>query len=212
VLRAVPGLNLGLTGYWDYLHDPINNVVTASNPMTGADAARTRENLGRARIRGYQVDGQYDFDWIIGDDWSQYHPKLSLNANYLHSEATLTSSPPDPTLVGRRLALVPWDTLSVGLRYSDTMLGNSGFRNNTKVNNGKTPTIMTLQPSYWLTNLSWTRFAASCSQCTLDGGRHRFPEGPEPHEPPIRDRSRRQYSEDRHSITIMGGLTVPLNF
>ena len=157
VFKLIPGLTAGWTGYWDYLHDPINNVVTASDPVTGADTQRTRENLGRARIRGYQADLQYDFDWINWYQWSGYHPKLSLTANYLRSEATLTSSPPDPTLVGRRLALVPWDTLSVGLRYSDTMLGEFWVQEQYQGKQWEDSDNHDLQPSYWVTNLSWSR-------------------------------------------------------
>ncbi len=44
--RKWKGLTFGATGYWDILHHPISNVVTASNPITGDDAERTRVNLG----------------------------------------------------------------------------------------------------------------------------------------------------------------------
>ena len=122
--RKIPGLTLGWTGYWDYLHNPIGNVVTATSPVTGADVERTRVNLGRARIRGYQVDCEYNFFWLNWLRWSQHNPTLSLSVDYLRSEATLTSNPPDPTLVGRRLALVPWNTFDIGLRYSDSLIGD----------------------------------------------------------------------------------------
>jgi len=157
VIKAIPGLTTSWTGFWGNLHNPINNVVTASNPITGADAERTRENLGRARIRGYEAALQYDFNWINWYQWSGYHPKLSLTANYLRSEATLTSSPPDPTLVGRRLALVPWDTLSVGLRYSDSMLGEFWVQEQYQGKQWEDSDNHDLQPSYWVTNMSWTR-------------------------------------------------------
>jgi outer membrane receptor protein involved in Fe transport len=35
--RKVQGLTLGWTGYLDYLRNPISNVVTATNPVTGVD-------------------------------------------------------------------------------------------------------------------------------------------------------------------------------
>jgi outer membrane receptor protein involved in Fe transport len=45
VFSEVPGLTVGWTGYWDYLYNPISNVVTEINPVTGQDQQRTRENL-----------------------------------------------------------------------------------------------------------------------------------------------------------------------
>jgi len=212
ILRAVPGLTLGLTGYWDYLHNPINNVVTATNPITGADAARTRENLGRARIRGYQVDGRYDFDWLDWSGWSQYHPHLSLMANYLRSEATLTSSPPDPTLVGRRLALVPWDTLSVGIRYGDSMLGNFWVQEQFQGKQWEDSDNMDLQPQYWLTNVSWSRTLPRFSKAPWMEASTAFVK--------IQNLMNRQYVIDLGGdipkigtpIMVMGGLTVPLSF
>jgi outer membrane receptor protein involved in Fe transport len=212
VLRPVPSFTFGWTGYWDYLHDPINNVVTASNPITGADAARTRENLGRARIRGYQVDSEYDFDWINWGDWSPYHPKLSLTANYLRSEATLTSSPPDPTLVGRRLTLVPWDTISAGLRYTDSMLGEFWLQEQYVGKQWEDSDNHDLQPSYWLTNASWTRALPPLPNASWTQAGTAFLK--------IQNLMNRQYVIDLGGnipkigtpITIMGGLTLPLNF
>jgi iron complex outermembrane recepter protein len=156
VFKLVPGLTATWTGFWNTLFDPINNVVTLSNPITGADAERTRENLGRARIRGYEGEFTYDFPWINWYEWSAYHPQLSLSANYLRSEATLTSSPPDTTLVGRRLALVPWDTLSINLRYSDSMLGEFWVQEEYQGKQWEDSDNHDLQPSYWVTNLSWS--------------------------------------------------------
>ncbi|HVN28749.1 MAG TPA: TonB-dependent receptor, partial [Candidatus Binataceae bacterium] len=212
VLRAVPGLTFGLTGYWDYLHNPINNVVTATNPVTGADAARTRENLGRARIRGYQVDSEYTFPWITWGDWSGYHPKLSLTAQYLRSEATLTSSPPDPTLVGRRLALVPWDTISIGLRYRDELLGEFWVQEQYQGKQWEDSDNNDLQAQYWLTNVSWTRALPHLSNMPGVENGNMFLK--------IQNLMNRQYVIDLGGdipkigtpITVLGGMTVPLNF
>ncbi len=209
--RGVSGLTLGWTGYWDYLHNPINNVVTSVNPVTGADAERTRENLGRARIRGYQADLQYDFDWINLCQWSRYHPGLSLTANYLRSEATLTSSPPDPTLVGRRLALVPWDTLSIGLRYSDSLLGEVWVQEEYQGKQWEDSDNHDLQPSYWVTNLTWSRSLPHLSNASwLDASTAYLK---------VQNMFNNQYVIDLGGdipkigtpIMVVGGLTVPLS-
>jgi iron complex outermembrane receptor protein len=211
-IPGFPGFTFGLTGYWDYLHDPINNVVTATNPITGADAARTRENLGRARIRGYQVDSEYNFPWIYWGEWTQYHPQVSLTAQYLRSEATLTSSPPDSTLVGRRLALVPWDTISVGLRYSDELLGEFWVQEEYEGKQWEDSDNHDLQAQYWLTNLSWTRQIPKLSNLPGVENGTMFVK--------IQNLMNRQYIIDLGGdipkigtpITVMGGMTVPLNF
>jgi len=210
--RWVPGLILGWTGYWDYLHNPINNVVTATNPVTGADAARTRENLGRARICGYQADAEYDFNWINWNQWSQYHPHLSLTANYLRSEATLTSSPPDPTLVGRRLALVPWDTLSVGLRYSDSMLGDVWVQEQYQGKQWEDSDNHDLQRSYWVTNMTWSQSLPHFAGASrLDASTAYLK---------VQNMFNNQYVIDLGGnipkigtpIMVVGGLTVPLSY
>jgi outer membrane receptor protein involved in Fe transport len=212
VFKLIHGLTAGWTGYWDNLHDPINNVVTATNPVTGADAERTRENLGRARICGYQADLEYDFDWINWYQWSGYHPDLSVMANYLRSEATLTSSPPDTTLVGRRLALVPWDTLSVGLRYSDSMLGEFWFQEQYQGKQWEDSDNHDLQPSYWVTNMSWSRAIPHFGTVpTLDASTVYLK---------VQNVFNNQYIIDLGGdvphigtpLMIVGGFTVPLNF
>ncbi len=211
VFRAVPGLTLGWTGYWNYLHNPISNVVTAFDPVTGEDAARTRENLGRARIRGYHADAQYDFDWINWYGWSGYHPRLSLTANYLRSEATLTSNLPDTALVGRRLALVPWDTLSVGLRYSDSLFGDFWVQEQYQGKQYEDSDNMEVQPSYWITNLSWFHGLPHVSNASWVEASTAYLK--------VQNMFNKQYIIDLGGeipkigtpIMVVGGLTVPLN-
>jgi outer membrane receptor protein involved in Fe transport len=153
---TVAGLALGVTGYWNILHAPISNVVTAVNPITGRDAARTRENLGRARIRGYEIQSSYDVEWL---DRLLHLPRdssLRLTANFLNSEATLVSNPPDPTLVGRRLALVSWQNLELGMRYSNPRIGEVLLEEQYHSKQWEDSDNHDLQPSYWLTNLTFS--------------------------------------------------------
>jgi len=211
-LKKISGVTLGLTGYWDQLHNPINNVVTATNPVTGADAERTRENLGRARICGYQVDFEYDFLWIDWSRWSQYNPTLSFTGDYLRSEATLTSNLPDPTLVGRRLALVPWDTFDLGLRYGDSLIGDIWVQEQYQGKQWEDSDNHDLQPSYWLTNVTWSRSLPELSNATWLGTSTAYLR--------IQNALDRTYVIDLGGgipkvgtpLTVLAGLSVPLKF
>jgi outer membrane receptor protein involved in Fe transport len=151
------GLTLGLTAYWNTLHHPISNVVTVVDPVTGADAARTRENLGRAQIRGYEMDAAYGFNWLNPFGPTGTYSSLNLTASFLRSEAKLVSNPPDSTLVGRRLALVPWQTLNVGLRYSDALVGDVSLEEQYQGKQWEDSDNHDLQAGYWITNLTLSR-------------------------------------------------------
>ena len=210
--RRIPGLTLGWTGYWDYLHRPISNVVTATNPITGEDLERTRENLGRARIRGYQVNFDYNLPWLNWLRWSKYNPSSSLTVNYLRSEATLTSSPPDPTLVGRRLTLVPWNTFVIGLRYSDTLVGDIWLQEQYQGKQYEDSDNHDLQSSYIVTNLTFSRSMPGSSYLPwLDGSTGYVK---------IQNAFDQTYIIDLGGgipkvgtpFTILAGLYVPLNF
>ena len=154
---TAPGsLTLGLTGYWDILRKPIGNIVTATDPVTGADAQRTRVNLGRARIRGYEVKADYDVTSIPWQRWSIYHPELRLGVDYLRSEATLTYNPPDATLEGRRLSLVPWNTGTGQISYQDDLLGHANLQIAFQGMQWEDSDNHDRQRAYWLANLSWS--------------------------------------------------------
>ncbi len=155
-LVAAGPFSLALTGYWDIMHNPISNVVTATDPKTHEDTQRTRVNFGRTLMRGYEVKSSYNFNWIPWHGWATYHPDLRLEVDYLRSEAALTYNPPDPTLEGRRLTLVPWNTGTGQLSYQDDLVGHfnvqvafQGMQYEDSDNHDR-------QPSYWLVNLSWS--------------------------------------------------------
>lgn len=208
----IPGLILGWTGYWDYLHNPISNIVTATNPVTGEDLERTRENLGRARIRGYQVDFEYNFFWLNWLRWSDHNRSLSLAVNYLRSEATLTSSPPDPTLVGRRLTLVPWNTFDIGLRYSDTLIGDVWIQEQYQGKQYEDSDNHDVQSSYFVTNLTWSRTLPKLSNASWLAACTGYLK--------IQNAFDQTYTVDLGGgipkvgipFTILAGLSVPLNF
>ena len=211
-MTKVPGLTLGWTGYWDYLHHPISNVVTATNPVTGADLERTRENPGRARIRGYQVDFDYNFLWLNWLRWRDRNPSLRLAVHYLRSEATLTSSPPDPTLAGRRLTLVPWNTFDVGLHYSDALIGDIWLQEQYQGKQYEDSDNHDLQSSYFVTNLTLSRSLPRFSKASWLGKSTGYLK--------IQNLFNQTYIIDLGGgipktgtpLTVLAGVSVPLNF
>jgi iron complex outermembrane recepter protein len=160
--RKWEGFTLSATGYWDILHHPISNVVTASNPITGEDAERTRVNLGRARIRGYELDAEYSLSSLLYT--TPYLDPFTITGSFLESEATLVSNPPDPTLVGRRLALVPWQTINIGLRYSHPIFGDLTVQQQYWGKKYEDSDNHDIQGNYWITNLTLSKTFQEISQ------------------------------------------------
>ncbi len=110
---GLPGLIARLTAYWNEIKDPIANVTTAHDPVTGEDTERTRANLGLARVRGIEADLEYR----VTSQWS-------LMGSYLYSEALIADNPLDRDLEGKRLTQVPWHSATVGVRYTNPALFN----------------------------------------------------------------------------------------
>jgi iron complex outermembrane recepter protein len=90
---VVDQLSAQATGFWNRLSDPIAN-VTLAEPMDGA--ARQRQNLGRARIAGVDLD----VAWRPAAPWT-------VRLGYMFSDAKVTAAPAQPELVGKRLAQDP---------------------------------------------------------------------------------------------------------
>jgi outer membrane receptor protein involved in Fe transport len=166
--RKWKGLSFGATAYWDILHDPISNVVTAADPITGEDAERTRVNLGQARIRGYEIDATYSLPSVFFTTLSYLDP-LTFTGSFLESEATLVSNPPDPTLVGRRLALVPWQTINFGLNYSNPFFGDLTVQEQYWGKQYEDSDNHDIQGSYWVTNLTLSKTFTQLAPRWLNG-------------------------------------------
>ena len=166
--RKWPGLTFGMTGYWNVLHNPISNVVTAANPITGDDSERSRVNLGRARIRGYQIDLEYALPSLFFRGPSSPDP-LTFTASFLESEATLVDNPPDPTLVGRRLTLVPWQTISLGLQYANPIIGTLTVQEQYWGKQFEDSDSHDEQGAYWVTNLTLSKTFTQAPTKWLNG-------------------------------------------
>lgn len=108
-------LTLGLTGFWNELHDSVANVTLARGPYNFGDLgfvpaggeARRKLNLDRTRVRGLAATA----DWRLS-------PSLAANLQYQLNDATVTRAAVAPWLVGRRLAQVPRHSASAGLSWS----------------------------------------------------------------------------------------------
>ncbi len=108
-------LTLGVTGFWNELHDSVANVTIARGPVTLPDLgvipaggeARRKLNLDRTRVRGVNLTA----DWKLA-------PSLAFNAQYQFDDATVTHAAIAPQLDGLRLAQVPRHSASAGLTWT----------------------------------------------------------------------------------------------
>jgi outer membrane receptor protein involved in Fe transport len=83
-----------VTGFWNLLEDPIANVTLG--PAAGGGIERQRQNLGRATIRGVEVESGF-----------QLNRHWRLFGSYLFSDTEVDKARQQPDLEGKRLAQVP---------------------------------------------------------------------------------------------------------
>jgi len=100
-------LHLRGTYFWSDIVDPITNVTLASTPTL---ITRQRQNLGRTRSRGLELDGAL-----------RLNSALQAYAGYTFTGATVLQYPGSPggvDLVGRDVPQVPRHVFTWGLFYS----------------------------------------------------------------------------------------------
>jgi outer membrane receptor protein involved in Fe transport len=115
LIGAEAGVDLGddagnllrLTLFRNDLHDPIVNVSTGSN-------TRQRQNLGVARIEGFELESA----WAFAPRW-----RADLAATLANTE--VTSAPGQPQLVGNELPQAPRLQGRIALAYDHTSLWNA---------------------------------------------------------------------------------------
>jgi len=99
VLRQVPGFSLYRRSdsrfFWSDIVDPVQNVTLS---QTSSLITREKENLGRIRSRGVEIDG------VV-----HVNRDIQISAGYEFTAATVVSypSPPLVSLVGLEVAQVP---------------------------------------------------------------------------------------------------------
>lgn len=96
--------------FWSDIVDPIENVTLTTTPTL---ITQERENLGRTRSRGVDLDYS-----------DRFTPTLTLTAGYQFTNATILSFPGDMALVGLRIPEVPRHALTFQMRYSNPNAAN----------------------------------------------------------------------------------------
>jgi outer membrane cobalamin receptor len=99
-------LNVRGTFFWSDIVDPVANVTLSTTPTL---ITREKENLGRTRSRGVELDGTM----FVGKD-------LQVSAGYAYTAATVVSYPGDPggvDLVGLDVPQVPRNVFAWEARY-----------------------------------------------------------------------------------------------
>jgi iron complex outermembrane recepter protein len=94
------------TGFWNELDRPIQNVTLAEPLPSGA--ARQRQNLGHAQIRGVELEAS----WRASARW------LAI-AGYTFVAPVVTEAPEHPDLVGKDLAQAPRHRATGTLTFDD---------------------------------------------------------------------------------------------
>jgi len=111
-------LSLRGTYFWSDIVDPITNVTLSSTPVL---ITRQRENLGRTRSRGLELDASFHL-----------RPALQVYAGYAFTDATVLQYPGSPggvDLVGLDVPQVPQNVFTWGVFYTHSsrlFVGASG--------------------------------------------------------------------------------------
>jgi iron complex outermembrane receptor protein len=100
---TLEGVGLTATAFWNQLKDPIAN-VTLMQPLDGA--TRQRQNLGKSRILGIDLD----LVWRPDTAWT-------VRLSHTFSDAQVTEAASQPDLVGKRLAQDPRHRSSAIVSY-----------------------------------------------------------------------------------------------
>ncbi|MHB8417248.1 MAG: TonB-dependent receptor plug domain-containing protein [Myxococcales bacterium] len=103
---TLAALDVSVTGFYNQLFQPIDNVTLAAPLPDGA--TRQRENLGQARVPGVELTAAY-----------RPGRRFRLVAGYTFVDPVVTSAPAEPWLVGKLLALDPEHRASVIASFSD---------------------------------------------------------------------------------------------
>jgi iron complex outermembrane recepter protein len=111
---ATPRFSWQATAYWDRVEDPIANVTVSSTP---ALITRQRQNLGRARVRGVNLEADY-----------QPAGALRLRASYLLSDARVVEFPATPGIEDNLLPQVPRHRASLRIDYLSPAVVNASLR------------------------------------------------------------------------------------
>ena len=91
--------------FWSDITRPVESVTLSVTPSL---ITRQRQNLGRTRSRGVDIDATLNVT-----------PSLSINAGYEYADAIVTSFSANPALIGLWLPEIPHQQFTVQARYSN---------------------------------------------------------------------------------------------
>ena len=92
------------TFFWSEITQPVANVTLSVTPNL---ITRQRQNLGRTRSRGLELEAEAH----VNNRWT-------LAGGYLFADATVGSFPADPALEGARIPQVARQQLTIQARYA----------------------------------------------------------------------------------------------
>jgi len=104
-VQANGRVQLRATMYGGSLTNPVENVTLTSTPNL---ITRQRQNVGSIRIIGVELGGQ-----------AQITPAISFQAAYQFTDATVSSNPSNPALVGNMEPLVPRNAMTFAATYTN---------------------------------------------------------------------------------------------
>jgi outer membrane receptor protein involved in Fe transport len=114
VANANNKLNFRGSFYWNDITRPVANVTLATTPIL---ITRQRQNLGRTRSRGIELQAD-----------ERLTRKWDVSGSYLFAAATVVEFPANTALEGLRLPQVPRHQLTFQTRYSNSRIATIGFQ------------------------------------------------------------------------------------
>jgi outer membrane receptor protein involved in Fe transport len=103
-----PNIEVRTIFFWSEVDRAVANRTLSVTPNL---ITRQRQNLGRTRSRGVEVDLDY-----------RPHPKFALTGGYLLVDAAVTEFPDNPELVGRTIPQIARHQFTFQARYTDPAL------------------------------------------------------------------------------------------
>jgi outer membrane receptor protein involved in Fe transport len=92
------------TFFWNDITRPVGNVTLSVTPNL---ITRMRENLGRTRSQGVEIETA-----------ARVNNALTLSGGYEYTDATVINFSPDPTLIGLAIPQIPRNVFTFQARYS----------------------------------------------------------------------------------------------
>lgn len=99
--------HISMTYFESYVDDLINSVPIAYDPVSGTATETQSQNIGKAEIKGIEVEAQHRFT-----------PYLSAFANFTWTEAITKEHPTNKQYEGKQLTLIPEYMCNLGLKFS----------------------------------------------------------------------------------------------